>query len=193
MQSNKRLIARNVSRNFEGENEFEDITIYLPFKYDGEDIQSYIIQLNIINKDNVGDVITLANPTIYKDRYKYEFPIPLKWTAVPGKITFWLEFLRNDKIVGYTNEVCAMIFDTREITDYIPEQSLSLLDEWTLKMSSLNQDIKEIVGHPPIIGESGNWYNYVEGEYVDSGIAPDLGFKTQIKDDYWIIFGKESG
>ena len=81
----------------------------------------------------------------------------------------------------------------KEITDYIPKQSLSLLDEWTLKMESLNQSATDIVSHPPIIGESGNWYNYIDGKYVDSGVKPDIGIQTQIYNDYWIMLGKESG
>lgn len=137
MQSNKRLIARNIEKNYEGENEFEDITIYVPFEYDGDDMLNYIIELNVINKDNVGDVITLKNPTIYKDRYKYEFPIPSRWTAVPGKFTMWLKFLKDGKVVGYTNETHSMIFDTKEITEYMSEDQLSLLDELTLKINAL--------------------------------------------------------
>ena len=192
MESDKDLNLRMTKNNYKNESGFEYISIYLPMTYNNENILDYIIQLNVNNKDDVGDVVTLVNPTIYKNRYKYEFAIPLKWTAVPGKITLWLKFIKDGNVIGFTNQVSGTIFDTQEITDYIPEQSLSLLDEWTLKMEAIQQETKDYVTHPPILGENGNWYIYKDNKYIDSGISPKLGFSTSIQNDYWLMFHKEN-
>ena len=198
LSSDKVLSSKANIDNYKSENDFEYMTIYLPLVYNNNDILANTIQLNILNADNDGDVITLENPIVEKERYKYTLPIPVKWTYKSGKLTFWLKFLSDNNIVGLTNEVYIYISESKEIAEYIPEQSLSLLDEWTQEMNDISETttatlekMEDITAHPPHIGENGNWYIYdtTQKDYVNSEIKVELPFETRTKDDYWIIFG----
>lgn len=165
MSANKRLTCKVNESNFKGENKFEYITVYLPVTYKNTNMLDYTTQLNIINDDSVGDCVTLSNPTMENERYKYVFPIPIKWTYKVGKMALWLKFLKDDETAGLTNEVYAEILDSREVVDYIPEQSLSLLDEWTLKMEETNNKVQKAIDE----------------------------LKNLVReDDYWIMLGHES-
>ena len=137
MQNNKVLTARSEVKNYKGENDFENITIYLPLKYNDSDMSEYVVLLNIINEDNEGIPITLKNPTIYNDKYKYELPIDGSLISKPGKLTFWLKLLKGDSVVGLTNETSIQTYDSREITDYMPESQKTAIDEVLIKMQNI--------------------------------------------------------
>lgn len=204
MDNNKHLSLNSRAYNYKSENNFENISVFLPLSYNNTDITDYTIQLNILNEDNEGDVITLSEFLRIDDRYKTTLKIPINWTYKAGKISFWLKFLSDTGEVGLTNTVTIRICDSQEISEYIPEQSLSLLDEWTAKMESLEtkaedavktmeekeEDIKNISLNPAYIGDNGHWFTYdVETHgYIDSGIRADCGIQAQTKDNYWIMF-----
>lgn len=200
LSDRKELFTRTYASNYKNENNFETLTVYLPITYNGKNLSDYTVLLNILNVDEKGDIITLLNPVLANDRYKYELPIKADWTYKPGKLTFWIKFISSDGDIGITNESCVTVSESREISDYIPPQSLSLLDEWEQQMIKTNQDteyaletIKTIQENPPYIGENLTWYIYdtETHSYIDSGISVDYNLKTEIKDDYWLIFGKE--
>lgn len=200
LDKDKNLYTKVNSLNYKAENNFEKLQIYIPLTYNNNPIDEYTIQLNVINEDNVGDVLTLSNPIIDKNKYKYEVPVPLRWTYKEGRIGLWLKFLKDDNVVGLTNEIFLDIKDSKEIVEYIPEQSLSLLDEWTLQMQNLDTDVQNgldklesMSKNPSYVGDTGNWFiwDYDTQQYIDSGIKADIGYTVEIKDDYWILFGKE--
>lgn len=169
----KTLSARIVADNYKTENIFEDCYIYLPKEYNDKDILSYTIQLNVLNSDDEGDVISLTDPIENKGMYMYKVAIPLKWTYKAGTLTLWIKFIGSDETIGLTNEVHIPIRDSKEIEDYIPEQTIGLLDEWTLRMNELYDDTVALE------------------QRVDDAISK-IEALDYVDDGYWLMFGKEN-
>lgn len=200
LSDKKELCARTYALNYKTENNFETLTIYLPLTYNGRDLTEYSILLNILNVDNQGDIITLSEPETLQDRYRYKLPIKAEWTYKPGKLIFWIKFISDSGEIGITNETSVMVNDSKEISEYVPSQSLSLLDEWEIKMKQTNKTTQnmldkanEMYSNPPYIGENLTWYIYDinTNTYIDSGIKVSPDIETKTVENYWIMFGKE--
>lgn len=149
MDSDKNLkITPNTvnKKNYKGENNFETLSVIYPKILDDKDLTQYIVQINIINQDNVGDVIDVVNPIDMENGFlKFDYQIPDEWTYEVGEILLWLKILNTDGIVGYTNEIKIPITDTKEISTFIPEQQLTLLDQWTIRMNEVEASALQAV------------------------------------------------
>ncbi|MDD4699461.1 MAG: hypothetical protein PHV07_04275 [Oscillospiraceae bacterium] len=126
-----------------GENNAERIWFFIPTQYDRHNLSDYICQLNIVNSDGEGDVVT-ADLTQNNDRpnhFEFYYDIPNKFTAKSGELSFWLKFLDGDNnvIINTVGEAKIPVYERKGIEESIPEHELSLLDEWTLKMEENNR------------------------------------------------------
>lgn len=166
LTQDKLLMLKQKSSNYKNENNYETLTINLPTTYQDKRTDDYMIQLNVINADKLGDILVLKDPEIKNGRYVYTTPIPNKWTYKEGDILFWLKFTGTDGTVGLTNSVKAYISDSQDITEYIPEQTLSIIDEMNIEINALKESI----------------------EKMTKTINPQI-----LVDDYWVMTGKDEG
>lgn len=148
MNNSKTLTLTTSSNSTIGENYAERVLFLIPEKYGHHNLSDYTCQINIISPDEInGDVITasLIPSTSNKGYLEFYYDIPDEYTAQIGYISFWIKFLGidNSVIINTVGEVRILIKERKGIEGYIPEHSLSLLDEWTLKMEENNQISEE--------------------------------------------------
>lgn len=144
MNNDKTLSVTKSSNSTIGENFAERVLFLIPEKYERHILSDYTCQINVISPDEInGDVVTatLTPSNNYKKFLEFNYDISDEFTAQTGYISFWLKFLGTDNltIIQTVGEAKVPVKERRGIEGYIPEHSLSLLDEWTFKMEENNQ------------------------------------------------------
>ena len=91
----------------------------------------------MLNQDGAGDEINITSALSEHDNSFYVFNVDVtnKITYKNGHVKFWIKILKPDnEMVAKTNTVNHQIKDHIDIEDYIPEQELSLLDDFSIRM-----------------------------------------------------------
>ena len=139
MNQSKVLSKTQTGEDYKNDNNLEVISVITPLTYNNFDLKLCTLQLNIIHPYGVGDVINLVNPVELDNGYmKFSVPITKEITFRAGDIEIWLKIVSGVEVVGRTNSVFHEIKDVKNIENYIPQQQLSVLDQWTLLMQETN-------------------------------------------------------
>lgn len=188
MTEDKILTITKAGNTYEDENNAEVIKVLLPNKVNGNDLSDCVIHLCVLNQENLGDEINIS--AILKEHgdnlYVADINITNSITYKSGQIQLWIKVLNSDnEMVAKTNPVTYQIKEHLDIEDYIPEQSLSLLDDFSLRMENAVDAAEEAVSNPPIVGDNGNWYIWDAntGDYVDSEISVEIDLTGYVKED----------
>ena len=56
---------------------------------------------------------------------------------MPGNIELWLQVFDNEELILKTNSAFITINEHKEISDFIPEQTLSLFDSYMIEMEQM--------------------------------------------------------
>lgn len=148
MSDDKTLTITKYGNTYEDENYAEVIRILLPHELNSHSLKECTIELNLINQDNVGDVYDISDTlTEYDDElYMSNIPMSNAFTYKSGKIQMWIKIINlSTNMIAKTNIVSYNIRPHIDIEGTIPQQSLSLLDEWVLKMNEILQETKESI------------------------------------------------
>lgn len=145
------------------ENNADSILLICPTEYGENSLLSSSVTLNYTIKleqpiivadeetneekeiNEIGDsiLITFSDvPYIMKnDEYFLQATIPISknFTAYIGTIDFWIEIHGDEenKLIAKTNCISVDIQKHKEIIDYIPEQTYSLLDDYMIKIQQM--------------------------------------------------------
>lgn len=131
LRPDKHLYVTSSNSNFQGEDNFETLKIISANAVSGHDLLTCNVECHIINPSNEGDIIQL---TFIQEDDKLAAYIPLsnKYTSVKGSLTVFLKmFDKCNNSIGYTNEVNFEIRYHPDITKYIPDEQLTLIDQYS--------------------------------------------------------------
>ena len=161
MNQEKQLRKVSVPTVYLDENNADNILIICPQKYEDISLLSASVELHyIIHSDTpilikdeetgvekevyeIGDIKLLSfldEPYTMKNNEEYLkaiVPITQNLTAFVGNIEFWLEIHTEDGAIVKTNTVSLPIINHKNISEKIPEQTLSLLDDYLIKLQQL--------------------------------------------------------
>lgn len=146
LDSNKNLmITKSKSTIYEGENKAEVLRILLPKQINNISLNNCLINLNILNQDNVGNVLPLSDLTIYsEDSYETSIEITKEYTYKPGKIFIWIDVINPDsEMLAKSSVVSLMINSHMEVSEFIPEQSLALLADLQIKVEKIDKALSQ--------------------------------------------------
>jgi hypothetical protein len=134
--------TQNDSIVFEGENLIDIIHINICKTIGNVNITEFSFLFDYINTSNVGDSIQLNDDSvdsIRDDFLAFEIPVTNELTSLSGKIKYWIRIIdAASSLIAKTAEREITIIDHASITDLIPEQSLTLLDQWQINMDTTN-------------------------------------------------------
>ena len=153
MTEDKILTITKAGNTYEDENNAEIIKVLLPRQVNGNDLSDCVIHLCVLNQENLGDEINIStNLKEYNDDlYVADINITNNITYKSGQIQLWIKVLNSDnQMVAKTNPIIYQIKKHLDIKDYIPEQNLSLLDDFSLRMEDAVDAAEEAVSRPLI-------------------------------------------
>ena len=204
MSKDKTLTITKTGNTYEDENNAETIKILLSRKVNGNDLSECFTHLCVINQDNLGDEINISKDLqeYGDDFYVVDLNITNKLTYKSGLIKLWVKILNSDnEMVAKTNTVTHQIKEHLDIEDYIPEQQLSLLDDFSIRTEQALKECEDVVKDIENIkeqisngefheGESAyeialrNGYEGTEEEWLESLCGKD-GYTPIRGKDYW--------
>lgn len=142
LDSNKYLSVTSSSA-IQPFDDFEMLRIYISQTILERDMLNYNFRVNIVNGENLGIVIDLINPIIYKTYYKYEIALPGEITSTAQELKVWLEF-SNETNSAQTNSVCIYTDEHKNIENYITEQQKNTIAEIVNRLSDTEDYINEL-------------------------------------------------
>ena len=139
MDEHKKLHKTSQSNSYVGENNADKILVLLPLYYGEIDLKSCLITLNMINQDKLSDIVSLSfSDVLYKERYiQATVPITSEFTYISGNIELWLQVVNNEELILKTDSAFITINEHKEISDFIPEQTLSLFDTYMIEIEQM--------------------------------------------------------
>jgi hypothetical protein len=177
MNPDKSLSVTKRVTNYLGENNAEEVLFLLLTTYNGNDLKSCNIVLNILNQDKVGNMIAITPLSeLYSGFIQYKMDIPNEWTYKAGNIEFWFTFTNNDELVVKTGSAFLTITSRNEVVDYIPDQDLELLTQWTVLMNKTYEDAEQAVSNATEQAELAKGYADTASEIIAS--IPTAGANT---------------
>lgn len=176
MSKDKNLTITKLGNTYQDENKAESIRILLPRTIKNNDLTECIVHLCVINQENVGDEINISSilQEHNENIYFADIDITNKLTYKDGKIELWIKVINSDGgMVAKTNIITYQIKKHKDIEGYIPEQQLSLLDDFSFRMENAVDSVKYAITKTPFIGDNGNWFvwDVDSKDYVDSGVS----------------------
>lgn len=147
MKNNKTLVLSKPSKLFQKENAVDNITIYVPEKYEEFNLADFIGTMfyNVPGNDAYSD--TLVSMESDKEGYlKFQLPVTTKITNVAGTVTIYLSFVHVDLEAGKqyvlkTSNLDVTVETWDDYFKYISDDSLSVIDS---KIAELDTKIAEI-------------------------------------------------
>ena len=137
MSEDKNLTITKSGNTYEDENNAEIIKVLLPRIINNNDLTECIVHLCILNQDGLGDEMNISSALkeYSNNLYVADVSITNKITYKSGQIQFWIKILNTkNELVAKTNIVSYRIKEHKDIEDYIPEQNLTLLDDFSIRM-----------------------------------------------------------
>ena len=147
MDSNKHLLVTKRGNTYEDENKAEQIKIILPKIINNHNLIDCIVNLNVIDSENVGDVIDITSLLLeYSDNFYFaEIPMTNTLTYASGNIKIWIKVIDADSNMIAKSGIATYSINSHiDIEETIPEKSLSLLDEWQIKMDNVLKQVQDI-------------------------------------------------
>lgn len=148
MKSNKVLVLSKPSKLFQKENAVDNITIYVPEKYNDFDLKDFVATLYYTNQANeaYSDALIAAEESDKEGFIQYSLPITTKITAVSGVVSLYLSMVHVDaeagiKYVLKTSNLDVTVERWDDYFKYISDDSLSAIDD---KIAALDMKIAEM-------------------------------------------------
>ena len=148
MKSNKTLILSKPSRLYQKENAVDNITIYVPEKYNDFDLKDFVATLFYTNPGNeaFSETLIAAEESDKEGFIQYSLPVTTKITDVAGTISLYLSLVHTDleankKYVLKTSNLDITVETWDDYFKYISDESLSAIDD---KIAALDARIDEI-------------------------------------------------
>lgn len=179
MSEDKNLIITKTGNTYEDENNAEVIRVLLPHQINGNDLSKCVIHLCILNQDKLGDEINIStNLQGYNnDLYIADIDLTNKFTYTSGEIQLWIKvFNQENEMVAKTNPINYQIKKHLDIEDYIPEQQLSLLDDFSIRMEQSLEKTKGLINDVESIKEKID-----NGEFYNGASAYEIAVKNGYK------------
>lgn len=146
MGEDKTLTRSEMPTIFEGENNADKIQILLPESYNEINIRDCTVTFNWLQtgtenegKNNGNIKVLTFEEDLYNDRYLQSIlPITITETANVGQIEIYLVLTKPDNtLLMKTNMSTMEIKRHKEITDYVPDEQISLLGDYLIRMQQM--------------------------------------------------------
>lgn len=146
MGEDKTLTRSEMPTIFEGENNADKIQILLPESYNEINIRDCTVTFNWLQtgtknegKNNGNIKVLTFEEDLYNDRYLQAIlPITITETANVGQIEIYLVLTKPDNtLLMKTNMSTMEIKRHKEITDYVPDEQISLLGDYLIRMQQM--------------------------------------------------------
>lgn len=146
MGEDKTLTRSEMPTIFEGENNADKIQILLPESYNEINIRDCTVTFNWLQtgtenegKNNGNIKVLTFEEDLYNDRYLQSIlPITITETANVGQIEIYLVLTKPDNtLLMKTNMATMEIKRHKEITDYVPDEQISLLGDYLIRMQQM--------------------------------------------------------
>lgn len=150
MKFDKSLIISSNSRLYQKENVVDNVTIYVPSTYEEQNLSEYIATVSYTTSTNDAYMEILEQQESDKENYlMYKFPITSKFTNSAGANTMELTFTKNDedtntKHVLHSGELDVTICQWRDYYAYVPDSSLSAIDNKILELDAKADKLKSL-------------------------------------------------
>lgn len=180
MKSNKTLVLSKPSKLFQRENAVDNITIYVPEKYEEFELKDFIGTMYYTNPGNVAYSETLISQVSDKEGFlMFKLPVTTKITDVVGRITLYLSFVHTDleagkKYVLKTGNLDIVVEEWDDYFKYISDESLSAIDDKIAELDTKIAEIKAIaetsVPDDLSLTETGHLSLTVDGSNIGGGV-----------------------
>lgn len=145
MNERKELYKTTTPTIYQYENNADEILILLPEHYHNLNLRECSVTLNWLQsseneEENKGNIKQLDfEKELYNDSYLQSIvPLTVTETATVGDIEIFLNIINERNQVDMkTGSVFLSVNPHKKIMDYIPEESLSLLSDYMIKMQQL--------------------------------------------------------
>lgn len=152
MNDDKSLTVTVRTENYTTENLAEELSFLVPYKYNDTDLNTCTILLSLIGINDTEystpliDIISLENIKQYNDNYFIcSIPITKKYTFQPLTYKLWLTFINADReLVLKTGSSLIKINQSEIIEEYLPDSTLSLIDQWEIKIENIYAETKSL-------------------------------------------------
>ena len=180
MKSNKTLVLSKPSKLFQRENAVDNITIYVPEKYEEYELKDFIGTMYYTNPGNVAHSETLVAEESDKEEYlKFKLPVTTKITDVAGTISLYLSFVHVDleaekKYVLKTGNLDIVVEEWDDYFKYVSDESLSAIDDKIAELDTKIAEIKAItetqIPDDLSLTETGHLSLTVDGSNIGEGV-----------------------
>ena len=150
MKSNKTLVLSKTSKLYQKENAVDNITIYVPEKYEEFELKDFTGTMYYTNPGNDAYSDALISAESDKEGFlMFKLPVSTKITAVVGRISLYLCFVHVDmeegkKYVLKTSNLDIEVEAWDDYFKYISDDSLSAIDNKIAELDSKIAEIKAI-------------------------------------------------
>ena len=180
MKSNKTLILSKPSKLYQKENAVDNITIYVPEKYEEYELKDFTGMMYYTNPGNVAYSEALVSEESDKEGFlKFKLPVTTKITDVAGTISLYLSFVHVDleaekKYVLKTGNLDITIEEWDDYFHYVSDESLSAIDNKIAELDTKIAEIKAIaetsVPDDLSLTEEGHLSLTVDGANIGEGV-----------------------
>lgn len=156
IMKNKSIHIQTPSTIYRGENNCDNIEVWLPEFYNDIDMATASVTLNwIFHYDNAETGETTASGNLTKltlekleEKEGYLFtkvPISIKYTQKTGTVELWLEVQYGSSVLLKTNTVEIQINDHVQITEYVDDGQIDLLSNMLVQMQQLVNSCNQVL------------------------------------------------
>lgn len=150
MKSDKSLVVSVNSRLYQKESCVDNLTFYIPNEYNGYDLTDFTATIYYSTQTNEAYTEIMEQQESDKDNYlMYKLPVTTKFTSSVGKVTLEISLTKNDeetstKYVLHTGELDVWVDTWNDYFKYIPDDSLTALDNKILELDAKADKLKSI-------------------------------------------------
>lgn len=181
MKSNKTLVLSKPSKLYQKENAVDDITIYVPEKYNDYELKDFVATMYYTNPANeaYGETLVAAEESDKEGFIQYSLPVTTKITTMAGTIGLYLSLVHADLEAGKqyvlkTSNLDIIVEKWDDYFKYLSNDSLAAIDDKIAQLDSKIAEIKAIsdatVPDDLTISEQGHLQLSVEGTAIGEGV-----------------------
>lgn len=146
------LTVTNEERVMQRSNLVDDLQFVVETMYKDKDMSEYTVQMEYVlpvSREVHSEILTLKEEQEYEDFLVYQLPFDSRLTVEAGKIELYLTFVNVDmdsegEIKEYVRKTSSCFINIIPISkwgDYIPDESLSAIDQ---RLLMVNAQIKAL-------------------------------------------------
>ena len=148
MKNNKTLVLSKSSKLYQKENAVDNITIYVPEKYEDYDLKEFVATMfySVPGNEAGSDALIAAEESDKEGFIQYSLPVTSKLTRLAGVVSIYLSLVHVDlesgiKYILKTSTLDLMVEKWSDYFKYISDDSLTAIDN---KIAELDTKIAEI-------------------------------------------------